>query len=86
MTKSEIREEYGKLRERINQIDELILTSNDHVKELKKERFILCDRVREVLEARDEDYNPRFNSITLIYREDLDIGKIITEGISGVKV
>ena len=86
MTKSEIREEYGKLRERINQIDELILTSNDHVKELKKERFILCDRVREVLEARDEDYNPRFSSITLIYREDLDIGKIITEGISGVKV
>ena len=86
MTKSEIREECNKLRERISQIDKIILSSEAHIKELKNERFLLRERIGEILSARDDDYNPRLKSVTLVYQEDLDIEKIITEGIGGIKI
>lgn len=86
MTKSEIKEEYRELRRRINRIDELISAGEKHIKELKKERFLICERIREVLDCRDDDYNPKLKSLTLVYREDLDIEDILMNGIGGVKI
>lgn len=86
MTKAEIRAEVAYLQARRNHIEELMKLDEEQLKRLRLERIRIDERIRELYKAASNDYNPKLQSVTLIVEEDLDLEKILREGIGGIMI
>ena len=86
MTKAEIRAEVAYLQARKNHIEELMKLDEEQLKRLRLERIRIDERIRELYKAASTDYNPKLQSVTLIVEEDLDLEKILREGIGGIMI